>query len=114
MHKQESVQEHETHKILGDFKTQTDPLISATRGLYQVLINNKNNNKKREFAPVKTKGIEKINKYLDLVRELQKLWKIRVTVIPIVVDSLGTVPKSFEKCLDGYWHNRNHPDYIIA
>ena len=36
-------------------------------------------------------GREKINKYLDFVRELKKLWKMRVTVILIVVSALGAV-----------------------
>ena len=38
---------------------------------------------------VKIKENEKIEKYLDLAKELRK----RVTVIPIVNDALGTIPK---------------------
>ena len=30
-------------------------------------------------------------KYLDFARELKKLWNMKVTVIPIVTDALGTV-----------------------
>ena len=42
----------------------------------------------------------KINdKYLDLARGLKKLWYLRVTVIPIVVGALGTVPKTWERKL---------------
>ena len=33
------------------------------------------------------------DKYLDLARELKKLWNMKVTVIPIVVIALGIVPK---------------------
>ena len=36
---------------------------------------------------------EKIDNYLDLARELKKLWNMKVTVIPIVVSTLGVVPK---------------------
>ena len=43
------------------------------------------------------KESKEINKYLDLARELKKLWNIRVMVIPIVIGVLGTVPKSLEK-----------------
>ena len=32
---------------------------------------------------------EKRNKYLDLVRELRKLWNMRMTVVPVVVGALG-------------------------
>ena len=31
--------------------------------------------------------------YLDLARELKKLWNIKVTVVPIVIGTLGMVPK---------------------
>ena len=41
---------------------------------------------------VKIKESEKIDKYLDLARE-------QVTVIPIVIDDLRTVPKGPEKKL---------------
>ena len=40
---------------------------------------------------VKLKESKKRDKYLDLARELRKLWNIKVTVIPIVIDALGTV-----------------------
>ena len=40
-------------------------------------------------------------KSLDLARELKKLSNMRVTVIPIVLGSLGTVPKGFEMELVG-------------
>ena len=40
---------------------------------------------------VKLKESEKRNKYLDVARELKKLWSMKVTVIPIVTGALGTV-----------------------
>ena len=33
------------------------------------------------------------DKYLDLARELKKLWNMKVTVIPIVIGALGTITK---------------------
>ena len=42
---------------------------------------------------VKLKKGKKIDKYLDFVRELKKLWNMRVTVIPVVVGTHGTIPK---------------------
>ena len=45
---------------------------------------------------VKSKD-EKRNKYLDLARELKKLWNMKVTVISIVVSALGTIPKGLVK-----------------
>ena len=46
---------------------------------------------------VKIKKSEKRDKYLDLNRELRKLWNMRVTVIPIVVGALGMAPKRLER-----------------
>ena len=40
---------------------------------------------------VKLKESEKKDKYLDLARELKKLRNMKVTVIPIVIGTLGTV-----------------------
>ena len=40
---------------------------------------------------IKLKESEKKDKYLDLARELKKLWNIKVTIIPIVSGTFGTV-----------------------
>ena len=42
---------------------------------------------------VKLKECEKKDKYLDLARELKKLWNIKVTKIPIVIGAIGIVTK---------------------
>ena len=42
---------------------------------------------------VKLKESKRREKYLDLARVLKKLWKMKVTVIPIVNYALGTVTK---------------------
>ena len=42
---------------------------------------------------VKREESKKMNIYLDLAKELNKLWNMKMTVIPIVVGALGTVPK---------------------
>ena len=46
---------------------------------------------------VKLKESEKKDKYLDLARELKKLWKMKVTFIPIVIGTLDTVTKGLVK-----------------
>ena len=48
----------------------------------------------------KNKESEKIDKYLDLAREVKKLQNIGVTVIPIVVGGLETISRSLEKGLN--------------
>ena len=44
---------------------------------------------------MKIKENEKRDKYLDLTRELTKLWNMTVTVIPVVTGALRTVTKVF-------------------
>ena len=88
----------------GEWDTQTplrfwDYLMSA-RWLELVIITKK---KKRTFhivnfvIPVdhwvKLKESVKIDNYLDITRELKILWNMKVAVIPIVIDALGTVNK---------------------
>ena len=46
---------------------------------------------------VKIKESERIEKYLDLARELKKQWNMRVTEIAVVVSVLGTVAKGLER-----------------
>ena len=45
------------------------------------------------------KETEKIDKYLDLARELKKLWNMKVIVILIVVGAFGMASKDLEKRL---------------
>ena len=86
----------DTHKLLWDFDIHTDHLISLRRPDLIII------NKKREFAKLlilladhrmKLKECEKKDKYLDLAREVKKLWNMKVTIIPIVIGALGTVTK---------------------
>ena len=39
---------------------------------------------------INLKESEKKDKYLDLARELKKLWNMKVTLVPIVIGALGT------------------------
>ena len=50
---------------------------------------------------IKLKESEKIDMYLDIVRQQKKkLWDIKVTVIPIVIGALGTVTKDLLQVLE--------------
>ena len=37
------------------------------------------------------------DKYLDLARKLKKLWNMKVTIVPIVIGTLGTITKGLLK-----------------
>ena len=38
--------------------------------------------------------------YLDLARELKKLWNMKVMIVPIVIGALGTISKGLLKGLE--------------
>ena len=61
---------------------------------------------------VKIKESKRIDKYLDLTRELKKLWNMKVTVISVVVGG-----KVLEKKSGGIGNQRKtqeHPNHSIA
>ena len=74
------------------------------------LNNNQQKKKKRtckivDFAvpedhKIKLKECERRDKYLDLARELKKLWNMQVTIIPIVIGAFGTVTKGLLKGME--------------
>ena len=49
---------------------------------------------------VKLKESKKQDKYMDLVRELEKLWNMKVMLIPVVIGALGTVTIEVIKSLE--------------
>ena len=46
------------------------------------------------------KESEKKDKYLNLARELKKLWNMKVTIVSIVIGALGTITKGLLKRLE--------------
>ena len=102
MHKQASVLENDTHKLLWDFNIQTDPLIPARRPDLIIINKKKRICKTVDFAVsvghrINLKECEKKDKYLDLARELKKLWNVKVTIVPIVIGAFGTITKGLLK-----------------
>ena len=95
-----------THKLLWDFDVQMDHLISVRRPDL-IIIDKKKKKicKIVDFAVpadhrIKLKECEKKDKYLDLARELKKLWNMKVTIIPIVIGAFGTVTNGLLKGLE--------------
>jgi len=43
------------------------------------------------------KEAEKILKYKDLTIEIQRMWNVRTTTIPVIIGATGAVSKSFRK-----------------
>ena len=88
MYNSAPVLENDSHKFLWDFNIQTDQLIPARRPDL-IIIN-----------IINLKESEKKDKYLDLARELKKLWNMKVTIVPIVIGALGTITKGLLKGLE--------------
>ena len=87
------------------FNIQTDHLIPARRPDLIIINKKKRTWKIVDFAVpadhrIKLKECEKKDKYLDLARELKKLWNMQVTIIPIVIGVFGTVTKGLLKGLE--------------
>ena len=87
-------------KILQDFSIQTDHVIEVRRPDLVVVDKKERSCKITDFAVpgdsrIDEKEKDKIEKYQDLERELQKIWNVKVKIIPLVVGSLGAIPKQF-------------------
>ena len=100
----DSVIETEQVRILWDFTIQTDNTIQARRP--DVVIVNKIE-KTCHIVDVAIPGdervlvkeTEKIEKYDELRRELERLWKVKAKVVPIIVGALGTVTRNLNSYL---------------
>ena len=55
-------------------------------------------NNQQQKKKKKEKASEKKDKYLDLARELKKLWNMKVKIVPIVIGALGTITKGLSLC----------------
>ena len=105
MHNPAPVLENDSHKLLWDFNIQTDHLIPARRPNL-IMINKKRRIYKIvDFAVpadhrINLKESEKKDKYLDLARELKKLWNMKVTTVPVVIGALDTITKGLSKGLE--------------
>ena len=83
-----------------DFSIQTDHVIEA-RSPDLVVVDKKDRSCKIiDFAVpgdsrIKEKEKDKIEKYQDLGKKLQKIWNAKLKIKPLVVGSLGAMPKQF-------------------
>ena len=82
-----------------DFSIQTDHVIEAWRPNLVAVDKKEKSCKIIDFAVPGDSRIEKekdkIEKYQDFRRELQKIWNVKVKIVPLVVGSLGAISKQF-------------------
>ena len=82
-----------------DFIIQTDHVIEARRP--DLVVVDKDRSCKITDFPVprdsriEEKEKDKREKYQGLGRELHKIWNVKVKILPLVVGSLGAIPKQF-------------------
>ena len=105
MHNPAPVLKNDTHKLLWDFNIQPDHLIPARRPDLIIINTKKRICKIVDFAVpaghrINLKESEKKDKYLDLARELKKLWNMKLTTVPIVIGAFGTITKGLFKGLE--------------
>ena len=48
---------------------------------------------------IEEKELEKISKYEDLKIKIERLWEKQATVVPVVIGSLGAIPRDLRKHL---------------
>ena len=85
---------------MGDFSIPNDHVIEARRPDLVVVDKKERSCKIIDFAVpgdsrIEEKEKDKIEKYEDLGRELQKIGNMKVKIISLVVRSLGAIPKQF-------------------
>uniref|UniRef100_A0A087XGF1 Reverse transcriptase zinc-binding domain-containing protein n=2 Tax=Poecilia formosa TaxID=48698 RepID=A0A087XGF1_POEFO len=98
------VVENDRAKILWDFQIQTDKMVMANQPdivvvdkeqrkavVVDVAIPSDHNIRKKEH--------EKLEKYQGLREELEKAWKVKTTVVPVVIGALGAVTPKLEQWL---------------
>ena len=86
--------------MLWDFNIQTDHVIEARRPDLVVVDKKERSCKIIDFSVpgdsrIEEKEQNKIEKYQELERKLQKIWNVKVKIIPLVVGSLGAILKQF-------------------
>ena len=87
VHEAGSVLENEDYKILWDFSIQSDHVIEARRPDLVLVDKKERICKIIDFAVLGDSRIEE--------RDLQKIWNVKVKIIPLVVGSLGAIPQEF-------------------
>jgi hypothetical protein len=94
------VVENQHAKILWDFHIQTDRMVQHNQPDIVLIDKDAKTGLIIDIAVpmdgnIRDKELEKIDKYQQLKEELQTLWKVRMTVIPVVIGALGAVTERF-------------------
>ncbi|KAK7930440.1 hypothetical protein WMY93_006835 [Mugilogobius chulae] len=98
------VVENDRAKILWDFQIQTDRMVMANQPDIVVVDKEQRRAVVVDVAipsdgNIRRKEHEKLEKYQGLREELEKAWKVKATVVPVVIGALGAVTPKLDEWL---------------
>lgn len=104
-HQPEGVIENDQAKVLWDYGIRTDRVIRANRPDVTLIDKVKKKVSLIDVAVpwdtrVEEKEREKIDKYQDLKIEIRRIWDMPVEIVPIIIGTLGTIPRSLKRNLE--------------
>ena len=103
-HEPKTVTENDSITILWDMPIHTDRTIAAKRP--DIVLNNKKDKPFDTNTSVKT--TEKLTKYIDLEIEVERMWGLKTTTVPVVMGALGTIRKDMENYLqENPWQHQH-------
>ena len=104
-HKPEPVVETKIATILWDFPINTDRTIKANRP--DIVVKDHKQNTCLLIDPsvpsdnnISAKEFDKLAKYTDLKIEIEKMWELKTTIVPVIIGALGMVKKGVDKYLN--------------
>ena len=104
-HRPEPVNENENAKLLWNYSIRKNRVIPARRPGLTLVDNTINKVSLIDVAVpwdsrAEQKEQEKKDKYQDLRIELRRLWDKPVEIVPLIIQALGTIPKSLKRNLE--------------
>jgi hypothetical protein len=105
LHQPAKVMENSKIKLLWDMNIHTDNIISARRPDILVIYKEKQSGQIIDIncpndSNISKNEIGKMLKYTELKIELERIWKIHLKVVPIVIGCLGAVSRKATKYLE--------------
>ena len=75
-------------------------LCFGLREIVRRIVNNNNNNNKHTDRNVVQKEAGKKLKYKSLCTEIQRMWNLKCTIVPVIIGATGIVTRSLRKNLE--------------
>ena len=104
-HKPQKVIEGESATILWDFSIYTEKTVQTNKPHINIKDHKEKIRRLIDFSfpmyiNISAKEFEKLSKYKDLQIEVERMWQLKTSIIPIAVGTLGLVKKGTAKHLE--------------